>query len=132
MKLANDFSALKIKPASLKFRSWPYPIPPIEYSTDSDSESRKSVKVNKTPKAPRKIIVKKSKFRDDMVYYSSGEESSDGEHADSDSAPEQTEPDYEWINFIRKRAADKAAAQANAAGGVAAGGVTAGGAAMAT
>ncbi|KAM6491429.1 hypothetical protein JOM56_013203 [Amanita muscaria] len=121
MKLADDFSALKIKPTLHKFGSWPYPIPPIEYSTDSDSESRECVKANKIPKAPRKIIAKKSKFRDDTVYYSSGEERSDSERADPDSASE-AEPDYEWINFIRKRAADKAAAQANAAGGVAAGG----------
>ena len=44
MKLADDFSALKIKPALLKSRCWSPPVPPIEYVTDSDSESRESVK----------------------------------------------------------------------------------------
>ncbi|KIL55196.1 hypothetical protein M378DRAFT_18163 [Amanita muscaria Koide BX008] len=132
MKLADNFSALKIKPTLHKFGSWPYPIPPIEYSTDSDSESREHVKANKLTKVPRKTIIKKSKFRNDTVYYSSGKECSDSGDADSNS---ETEPDYEWINFIRKRAADKAAAQANggaATGGAATGGAAAGGAAIAT
>lgn len=105
MNLSEKFAALKIKTPLHK--AFPRRVPPIEFTdTETDNNDLNGhVKAKKPLKQPRKILqIKKSKFQDNAVYYSSGMEDSDGEQDDSDSEME-TEPDYEWIAFVRQRAA---------------------------
>ncbi|KAM6499666.1 hypothetical protein JOM56_005174 [Amanita muscaria] len=108
MDLANKFSVLKLNTPSRKYKSYSgySQAPPIEFISDSESAGENSVKANKPSKRSPKISVKKSKFQENVVYYSSGGEVSDGEHSDSDS---EIVIDHEWRAFCSKRAEIKAA-----------------------
>ncbi|KIL54971.1 hypothetical protein M378DRAFT_182359 [Amanita muscaria Koide BX008] len=90
MNLSKKFAALKIKTPLHK--AFPRRVPPIEFtSTKSDNNDLNGhVKAKKPLKQPCKILqIKKSKFQDNAVYYSSDMEYSDGEQDDSDSEMEE-------------------------------------------
>ncbi|KIL64522.1 hypothetical protein M378DRAFT_11334 [Amanita muscaria Koide BX008] len=115
MDLADKFSVLKLNTPSRKYESYSgySQAPPIEFISDSESAGKNgAIKANKPSKQSRKISVKKSKFQDKVVYYSSGGEVSDGEHGNSDSEIVTLPPsriDHEWRAFCSKRAEIKAA-----------------------
>ncbi|KIL63029.1 hypothetical protein M378DRAFT_12402 [Amanita muscaria Koide BX008] len=108
MDLADKFSVLKLNAPLHKYKSYSYysQAPPIEFISDNEIDDDNRIKANKPLKRARKINVKKSKFQDDVVYYSSGGEVSDGEHSGLDS---EIAIDHEWRAFCSKRAEIKAA-----------------------
>ncbi|KIL54651.1 hypothetical protein M378DRAFT_1052593 [Amanita muscaria Koide BX008] len=112
MNLASQFSTLKVNTPLPKYSSWDYRVDPIEYVTDTETHGVSDDRVKANQLSKRRwiistISVKKTKFQEDRIYYSSGGEDSDGEDSDSDCGLDSeiaTEQDDEWIACLMRRA----------------------------
>ncbi|KAM6498965.1 hypothetical protein JOM56_000738 [Amanita muscaria] len=118
MNLPEQFSTLQITTmplGSLHLAAKPGSVPSIEFSSDTESDNRNvRAKDNTLTKRTRKLFVKGPKLFKEELYYSDGREVTDSEDSDSDSEM-VTEPDHEWVAFVKQHAASSAARAATRA-----------------